>query len=282
MSAFAKVLPYVLQSEGGKVDDKRDPGGRTAYGVTQTVFSGWLRSQAKPVRDVWTITPAEISAIYRNQYWDGIRGDELPAGVDYAVFDFAVNSGCSRATKALQRAIGGLVVDGHIGNATMSRIADIDAVTVIDRICDDRLRFMKALKTWRTFGRGWSSRVEHVRKVAKALAAEAPDAAAPVYFADGGGKAWERDQVSKPSTALADTLSGAGGSTAVLSQVVDQLRPVADVLPLAGQWLAVATAIGAVIGVLGFAYRSYATRRSQEIADALAVSTSPTTQGATA
>ncbi|NBY21315.1 MAG: hypothetical protein EBQ73_00210, partial [Gammaproteobacteria bacterium] len=94
---FPQALKQVLKYEGGKVDDPRDPGGRTAFGVTQDTYNAWRKKQGLPNADVFTISQADVAAIYRQEYWDSIRGDDLPAGVDFAVFDFAVNSGVSRA-----------------------------------------------------------------------------------------------------------------------------------------------------------------------------------------
>ena len=110
---FAKALALVLQSEGGKVDLKADPGHRTNAGVTQAVFTAWLAKQGKPSRDVYLITAAEVSAIYRTQYADVVHFDDLPAGLDYAVFDAAVNSGPVEAARWLQDAIG-VTKDGHV------------------------------------------------------------------------------------------------------------------------------------------------------------------------
>lgn len=103
---FRELLPKVLVHEGGYVDDPQDPGGETNKGITHKTYDAWRKRQGQPTRSVKHITPEEVAEIYRQQYWNKIAGDDLPSGVDYAVFDFAVNSGPSRAAQFLQRAVG--------------------------------------------------------------------------------------------------------------------------------------------------------------------------------
>ena len=103
---FPKALPRILVYEGGKVDDPRDPGGRTNKGITQTTFNAWCREQGLPQVDVYTITNDEVASIYKYKFWDVVRGDDLPCGLDLVVFDGAVNSGPGQSGKWLQRALG--------------------------------------------------------------------------------------------------------------------------------------------------------------------------------
>ena len=126
--------------------------------------TGWIR------RDVRQITDGEVAEIYRGQYWDAIRGDDLPAGVAYCVFDAAVNSGPGRALRWLQAEIGA-AVDGVIGNETLGLAARRDPVRLIDGYCARRLTFMKRLRHWPTFQNGWSRRVAEVRAQSTAWAA---------------------------------------------------------------------------------------------------------------
>lgn len=168
---YRSSLAAVLKYEGGKVDDRRDPGGRTAYGITFRVYDAWRKKQGLPPRDVFLITQDEVAAIYKRDYWDAIKGDELPSGVDLVTFDYAVNSGVSRASKHLQ-AVLGLPQDGFIGPATIAAAKKNPGVWAA--LCDKRLSFLKFLSTWPTFGRGWSSRVSDVRKKASELASKHP------------------------------------------------------------------------------------------------------------
>ena len=103
---FEKALAYVLEHEGGWVHHKLDPGGATNKGVTQAVYDGYRKMRGRGVQSVKFISEEEVRAIYKFQYWDRVQGDLLPTGVDYAVFDFAVNSGVGRASKYLQAVVG--------------------------------------------------------------------------------------------------------------------------------------------------------------------------------
>lgn len=166
---FAQSLSLVLQHEGGYVNHPRDPGGATNRGVTQTVYNDWRVGSGLPERGVRDITDAEVMAIYKKLYWDKVKGDELPVGVDYCVFDFAVNSGVSRSTRYLQRSLG-VVEDGIIGPATLKAAQAAEADCLVDGVCNARLSFLKGLTPFNTFGKGWTRRVEDVRSHAKAMA----------------------------------------------------------------------------------------------------------------
>lgn len=167
---FASSLAAVLQHEGGRVDDPRDPGGRTNKGITQRVYDDWRGEQGLPRRDVWTIVQPEVEAIYRMLYWNAIRGDELPSGVDYATFDFAVNSGVNRAIRTLQRAVG-VQDDGKLGPITLEAVDNKPACETIAALCAARLSFLGDLPTFPRFGKGWSARVGEVGLTATEMAA---------------------------------------------------------------------------------------------------------------
>ena len=166
--SFKKAITHVLVHEGGWADHPQDPGGATMKGVTLAVFRRYYGSD-KSKRDLRRITAEQLAHIYRTGYWDKGCCDDLPAGVDYAVFDSAVNSGPGRAAKWLQAAVGS-VQDGAIGPKTLEKVASRDPRTVINDMLDLRLRFLKGLSTWPVFGRGWGRRVEDVRHVALELA----------------------------------------------------------------------------------------------------------------
>jgi uncharacterized protein (TIGR02594 family) len=168
-SSYDEALRRVLAHEGGNDDDPRDPGGRTSRGILQREWDAWRRTNPGLPADVWRAPQDQIEAIYRQKYWAALRCDDLPAGVDYAVFDYGVNSGNSRAARALQRFVG-TIVDGEVGRNTIAAARATDALQLIDRICDERLAFLQGLRTWSTFGKGWGRRVAEVREVAKAMA----------------------------------------------------------------------------------------------------------------
>ena len=161
---FSQALKQVLKYEGGRVDDKRDPGGRTAFGITQDTYNTWRKKQNLPTADVFTINQADVAAIYRQEYWDRISGDNLPSGVDFAVFDYAVNSGVSKAAKTLQGVVG-VTQDGQIGPQTIQATKTYVAMTVTNK----RLAFMQSLSIWSTFGKGWSARIADVKNQILAL-----------------------------------------------------------------------------------------------------------------
>lgn len=162
----------VWAHEGGYVDHPRDPGGPTNKGVTQAVYDAYRVNKGQVKRSVKLIQQAELSEIYDVQYWDAVKADKLPSGLDYAVYDYAVNSGASRAIKDLQRTLnsnasyfgvsGKLTVDGQNGNSTIAAAcaaAAIDEESIITAYCERRLSFLKSLKTWGDFGKGWTRRV---------------------------------------------------------------------------------------------------------------------------
>ena len=154
---FDKALAYVLEHEGGFVHDKFDPGGATMKGVTQAVYDDYRKVRGRGPQSVKFINPTELHAIYKFQYWDVVRGDLLPAGLDYAVFDFAVNSGVGRASKYLQ-AVLGVTQDGQIGARTLAAIKS--PKDAINALCDRRMGFLRRLPTFWRFGKGWTRRVE--------------------------------------------------------------------------------------------------------------------------
>ena len=157
---FKAALDHVLVSEGGYVDHPADPGGRTNLGVTQKVWEEWV---GHPVdeKTMRGLTPEIVAPMYKTKYWDKVKGDELPSGVDYAVFDAAINSGPGRAVKWLQTCVA-VEPDGGIGPKTLAAVRAFDAKTLVDDFGKRRLSFMMDLPAWDTFGKGWSRRVSEV------------------------------------------------------------------------------------------------------------------------
>jgi len=158
---FARALQLVLAHEGGFVNHPSDPGGATNKGITLMVFRRFFGA-AKTVDDLRAITDAQVEHIYKTSYWDACRCDELPNGVDYVVFDQAVNSGPGRSARWLQAAVG-VPVDGVIGPQTLDATSQGSPVQVINAMCDARLAFLRQLETFAVFGRGWERRVAEVR-----------------------------------------------------------------------------------------------------------------------
>lgn|SRR3990167_1919257 len=176
LHTYDESLRRLLGHEGNYTNHPSDPGGPTNWGITIHDYRKYIKSGATAA-DVRAMSIDEAKGIYRLKYWDAMRCSELPAGVDYCVFDYGVNSGTGRAPKVLQRVLG-VPVDGVVGDLTMRALAERDASAVIVAICDERLRFLQNLKTWPVFGRGWGRRVAEVRAAALRMAATAPPAAA--------------------------------------------------------------------------------------------------------
>jgi lysozyme family protein len=169
---FDHCLAHVLRHEGGYVDHPADPGGATNMGITLKTLARWRQVSPwwdLPKAEVKELSHGEAGRIYRALYWTACRAGDLPPGVDLAVFDYAVNSGPDRATRTLQAALG-VVVDGQVGPLAIAAARKADAARVINAICDRRLGFLRTLKTFPTFGRGWTSRVASVRAAALAAA----------------------------------------------------------------------------------------------------------------
>ncbi len=168
-TSFDTALSAVLAHEGGFVDNPHDNGGVTNRGITQAVYDDWRHSHSLHSDPVKSISDAEVLAIYKTRYWDPIKGDDLPSGVDYAAFDFGVNSGTGRAVRYLQKAVGALQ-DGVIGPNTLAVVSAAPATVVIDTLCDLRLAYLKQLSNFVDFGNGWVARVGDVRAKALAMA----------------------------------------------------------------------------------------------------------------
>lgn len=270
---FAPALSRALVHEGGFSDHKDDPGGATMKGVTQRVYDAWRKRRSLPLRSVRLIEEADLQAIYRKQYWDAVKGDRLPAGVDYVVFDGAVNSGPAQSVKWLQRALGSVKVDGVIGEATLAAIeAYPDHDQLVALMIGRRLAFLQALKTWRVFGGGWSRRVAQVKQVGQAWATGSVGPQ-PVFFAGGNAKATIDQAKPLPAKAGADATTGAGVTSGSLGGVLEaarqQLDPLASTSTVIGYVVTALVVTGVLMTAGGFAYRAYASRKAKARADAL-------------
>lgn len=157
---FKDALAAVLHHEGGYVDHPKDPGGRTNLGCTQKVWEEWVGHQVDE-HTMRNLSPADVAPLYKARYWDKVHGDDLPAGVDYVVFDAAINSGPGRAAKWLQEVVG-VTADGAIGPGTMRAVMAHNPAELVSAYQAKRLSFLKALPTWGTFGKGWGRRVDEV------------------------------------------------------------------------------------------------------------------------
>jgi lysozyme family protein len=204
--------------EGGYVNNPHDPGGPTKYGITLKTLAAY-RGQAvsaASASDVKALSLAEAAAILDSQYWRKVWGDELPRGVDYAMFDFAVNSGPAQAIKTAQRLLG-VDHDGTMGAITLQAIQKTAAKEFIDRYMTARLEFMRGLGIWSTFGKGWSSRVAHVRLIASQMAETGRTKSIAVEVAKDLKPEPEEMAKAPPSaTATISTSQGKAGATTII------------------------------------------------------------------
>jgi len=165
---FKRSLDLVLQSEGGWSDHPSDPGGATMKGITIDVYRRY-KQRTVTKTELRNITQQEIEDIYHDGYWSPTNCDDMPAGVDYMVFDFAVNAGAGRAIKTLQAAVG-VQADGLIGPVTMAQIRACDPKLLMKAFSAAKERFYRSLNTFPTFGVGWLNRVRIVEGLATKMA----------------------------------------------------------------------------------------------------------------
>ena len=165
---FDLCLKMLLKHEGGFVDHPKDPGGMTNLGVTKAVYEDVMGREVTE-QEMRALTEEDVKPVYKKLYWDRCWADELPSGVDWAVFDWAVNSGPSRAAKALQRAVNSKP-DGAIGPKTLEAVEAADPRDIIEQLAEERELFYRALSTFDTFGKGWLRRNDETRDTALDLA----------------------------------------------------------------------------------------------------------------
>jgi len=158
---FDHSLDLVLKSEGGFVNNPKDPGGMTNLGVTANTWSSF-KGRATNEKEMRSLTRDDVAPLYEKKYWDACKCDDLPSGIDYLVFDFAVNSGPGRSIKMLQRALG-LPEDGAVGPVTLQNVDVMDKTELISRFSDAKKHFYESLPTFATFGKGWLKRVDEAR-----------------------------------------------------------------------------------------------------------------------
>lgn len=150
---FETAFHELLGHEGGYVNHPLDPGLETKWGVTVKV------ARAAGYRGQMRDFPVDMAkAIYRRDYWDAVKADQLPAVVRYAVFDAAVNSGVRQSVRWLQRAVGA-AEDGVIGPRTLALVNAADPHKLKDKLLGVRLKFMTDLPAWQAFGKGWARRI---------------------------------------------------------------------------------------------------------------------------
>lgn len=166
---WKRSFELMLKSEGSFVNHPQDPGGMTNLGVTKRVWEQWVGRESNE-KEMRSLTPAMVEPLYKRKYWDACRCDDLPEGLDYLVFDFAVNAGPGRSIKILQTAVG-TTPDGIIGPKTLAAVRAVDPHELIEKFSVAKTQFYESLPTFPTFGRGWLNRVADVKVKASMMLA---------------------------------------------------------------------------------------------------------------
>lgn len=173
-SNFDSCLALVLGAEGGFSNDARDRGGATNFGITIGTLTDWRRSRAPDatvtIDDVRALTLDEAKEIYRSRYWNVLRCEDLPPGVDLLVFDFGVNAGTGRSARVLQQVLG-VEQDGSIGPVTLNGLNTCPADKIIRDFSACRLDFYRGLDDFRVFGAGWTNRTNSMLEAAMRMGA---------------------------------------------------------------------------------------------------------------
>lgn len=258
---FEKSLKHILAYEGGWSNDPDDPGGATMRGVTQRVYDGYRRRAGLATRSVRNISDAELRAIYRQQYWDACKAPALPAGIDFVVFDGAVNSGVGQSIKWLQRGLkaAGLYhgpIDGDCGLGTLAAVASHrDHDLLIADILARRLGMLRELKTWWKYGGGWEKRVVKTMDIGQAWATGSVGPA-PVagLLGDGGtakGYAGDVATATIPVAAGTNTAAAGTGLAATVQTVSQAIQPYTDLSPYVAYAFIGLTIAGAAIAIGG-------------------------------
>lgn len=241
---FDDAMRWIGLSEGGYVNHPDDPGGATDRGITQRTYDVWNKAQGLPQKPVKGISKATAEQILADQYFAPIWFDKLPDGLDYAMADYAVNSGPARAVKELQRILG-VAVDGVMGSETFGAVQDYDAVRLIEELCQRRMDFLRRLPHWPTFAEGWKRRVMGKWKGAQADDIGVIDRAVQLADAEphipepteASGKAPEPEKQSTDGPAVAITGGAVTAAGTALSSA-SGLHPTAQAILIGGALVA--------------------------------------------
>jgi lysozyme family protein len=216
-SSFEVCLNHTLQWEGNFSNHKEDTGGPTMRGIIQRVYDAWRKRNNLPRRSVRAIEEAELQAIYRENYWALVRGDELPEGLDLCVFDYGVNSGPSRAVSHLQEILN-IKVDGNMGPVTLDAVNAADPVDTIKKLSNRRRKFVRQIVSYPTFGVGWERRIDGVEQVCSAMCSEPVRSIPVVPIADLDAQSESQGRATEVKPPISNTtkaVAAAAGGGAV-------------------------------------------------------------------
>lgn len=163
---FDQSIKYLFFDEGGYTNEVTDSGGPTKYGITIHDYRLYINKYGT-AKDVRNLTEKQAINIYFNKYWLKMKCDKLPSGLDYAVFDYGVNSGINRSIPALQKIIGS-TPDGQIGDKTLQAVSEYIDKNGVDRLItelyDERLTYLRTKPNWNVYKNGWTARCERGKK----------------------------------------------------------------------------------------------------------------------
>lgn len=288
---YARCLANSLVYEGGWSDHPADPGGATMRGVTQKTYDAFRRANALSRRSVAGITESELQSIYRTQYADPVRFDAMPKGIDQLLLDGSINSGPTQSVKWLQRSLVNLgyapgKVDGRVGQNTLDAVEDCaeagKLVELAKAMSARRLNFLQNLKTWNTFRRGWTARVNGMQALSIKMLTEAGgsvsvDVTNTGTSHDTGAKATVDDAALPKAPIGAPAVgAGAGGASAIIDELRTTLEPITGSGGFVDKLFAVVVIAGAVIAIAGMAYGAYSWYRGRKVRDALDLEVMPT------
>lgn len=227
-SNWKRVSDLSFGHEGGFTANPKDRGNWTTGVIGQGQLKGTkfgISAMSYPKLDIKNLTRDQALLIYKRDFWDKIGGDSLPVGVDYSTFDYALNSGVGRAVKDLQRALQLEQVDGIVGVKTlqaMQYLSQKQFEAIIVELNNRRLTYMRGLKTWGEFGKGWKTRVDRVKAISLSMATSRPTGEMPALPSTGTAKARAEDTKVLSSTeakTTAGTVIAPGGGVTIIEGV---------------------------------------------------------------
>lgn len=210
------IYKLLLQFEGGNDDDPQDPGGRTSRGILQREWTPYRATHQPPPlpSDVWRApdgVPGVMDIYHNGQYWAGQRCQDLRSGVDAVTMDYGVNSGVGRSGRVLRHVLGLPTNTYHIDDTVIAALAKRDPKAVVDAICDERMAFLRSLRTFGRFGGGWTRRVNQDRAFAEHLIVVGPAVPTPIVPTKAPGKAQHPEPTVTKNVVKTGGVVGAGG-----------------------------------------------------------------------
>jgi len=255
---YASSEARILVHEGGYTNDKADPGGCTNFGVTIFDAKKFWKADAT-CTDVKNMPKDVALGIIKKQYWDALNCDNLPAGVDDTIVDYGYNSGNSRAGKVLRRLLALPDTDWHVTDEVIAACRKRDSITLINAICDERIKFLEGLAIWPTYRKGWAIRVSEVRQFSTQLAGhEASPVSVPAPVPPTAPAGNGKGSVSKPNPGV--IVKNGGGATIATGGIAHWL----GVHPTVTALIIVAGAI-AIFAIVSMLQRSYQTKQDAQV-----------------